>query len=144
MGKTTFIALAVLTLSIWAALVGLLFYKPASPFVDLGGDEVAPAKVAPGGTVTVTRNFRIVRDEPMTVTRAMIFGDCKESCEILDLSTSKLSLTQGEYRKIAREHIIPMLAQPGPWRLVFVVHWQDHFGRELRQPLAELSVEVVK
>lgn len=137
--KTT-IAMFVL----WAGLLAWMVYTPSSPFVDLGGDKVVPTKVKAGDVVTVTRNFRITREAPMAVTRTMVRGDCKASCEILDLAHGKLLLPPAEYRNVLRDQAIPTTAQPGVWQLIFTVQWEDSLGRDHNQKLAALEIEVVK
>lgn len=131
-----------LAIAVWGAAIWFWMYSPC-PLVDLGGDAVEPAVVKPLGKITVTRNFRVLREEPMRVSRQMIHGDCKKSCEIVDLPGSTLALDPGEYPNFKRDHLIPSYVEPGQWRLVFTIHWQDHLGRELHQKLTELTVTVL-
>lgn len=128
----------------WSVAIAFMVYSPTAPIQFLGGDLVSPTKARAGEAVTVTRSFRILRDDPMTVTRTMISGDCAVSCEIVDLPGGNLALSAGEYLNMARDHVIPAVAQPGMWRLVFSVNWRDHLNRERRVALPALDVEVVQ
>lgn len=124
-------------------LIGMSFYEPPSPLVDLGGDAIAPAAVKPLGRIEITRNFIILRSEPMRVSRRMIKGDCRTSCEIVDLPSGSLLLDPGEYRNIRRDHLIPSFVAPGEWRVLVTIYWQDQLGRELHQNLAGLKLVVL-
>lgn len=130
--------------ALWGFTALSWLYVPSSPFVDLGGDKVSPTEVAHGGAVKVTRNFRITREATMSVTRTMRRGDCKTFCEVIDMPSGKLTFPVGEHLGVEREHIISYLAQPGAWKLLFTLHWEDHFGRSHSQLLAPLAIEVLK
>lgn len=114
-----------------------------SPYIPLGGDSVAPAQAKMFETVAVTRNYEITRAAPMFIVRTMTRGDCRASCEIVDLSSGHLLLPVGVYRNVVRDHIIPSSAQPGQWVLRFSVQWQDRFGRTLTAALPPLQIEVI-
>lgn len=126
-----------------ALTVPMIVFAP-TPFTDLGGDTVEPAKVPVRGTVVITRNYEITRDTPLRVTRRMIKGDCKASCELIDLPESWLVLAPGVYRNVKREHIIPSTASPGLWTLSFTLHWKGLLGNERHLNLKEMKIEVVK
>ena len=134
----------VAVLLIWAAAYLFWLYAFPSPIELMGGDTVTPQKVRAGERVSITRNFRVLRAEPLNVTREAIRGDCKKSCEVIDLTSSTMTLPPGEYRNVVREHTIPIHAEPGIWRLVFSVHWQGRFGRYVSESLPELTIEVIQ
>lgn len=131
-----------LAIALWAGTTVFLLYAPV-PFEDLGGDSISPQKVKAGETVAIIRNLRVIRDTPMRVTRSMIKGDCRRSCEIIDLPSSVLTLQPGEYLNLRRDHIIPLLASPGMWRMAFAIHWEDNLGRGHHESLKDLSFEVL-
>lgn len=132
------------TAAVWVVLIGVFLYPMPAPIDFIGGDSVGPVKVKPGGSITVSRNMSVTNAVPMQVTRTMVKGDCKKNCEILDLVHGRLLLDEGEYRNLEREHVIPLLASPGIWRLKFSVAWSDAFGRQHSKDLPELQIEVVR
>jgi hypothetical protein len=129
---------------LWLATGAAWFYSPPPPVVGWVNSSVEPIKAKAGDTIEVSRTFTATRDESMLVTRTMVKGDCKKACEIIDLPSSTLNLTRGDYTGIKREFIIPITASPGVWTLRFSIHWQNWVGRTLTQALPELTVEVVK
>lgn len=133
----------IFALLLWVISAVLVMTTPA-PFEDLGGDAVSPAMVKPGGSVTITRNIRVLSGEPLRVTRTMLKGDCKKSCEIVDLHGSALTLNPGTYTNLRRDHVIPITVTEGKWRLAFSVHWEDLIGRDRHIKLKELEIEVVR
>lgn len=130
--------------AMWVMTIAFWMSTPSSPIEQLGGDTVSPERVRAGEIVTVTRNFRIIRNQAMSVSRTMILGDCEKRCEIVDLPSGHLTLAPGDYINIQREHVIPATTDPGEWRLVFSVNWQDRLGRTINERLPELTIEVVK
>jgi len=128
---------------VWVATLAIILPSP-SPIEAMGGDAVAPQITRAGSSVTVVRNFRIMRDIPIRVTRAMVKGDCNKSCEIVDLSTSHLVLAPGVYHNVRREHQIPATVTPGTWTLIFTVHWGNFLGADHKMNLPPLDIEVVK
>lgn len=132
-----------LALLVWTLALAFWYYAHPAPIVMLGGDLAEPTQVRAGGIVVVSRNFRVVKNEPLHVTREMIKGDCRKACDIVSLPSGGLALEAGEYTNIRREHRIPTHVSPGLWRLVFTIHWQGRLGRYVSAPLPELLIEVV-
>lgn len=129
---------------LWLAVLALLFMPEAPPIESLGGDTVEPATVRPGDRVSVTRSFRIVRSVPMSVNRTMVRGDCKRSCDIVDLANGSLTLEAGDHLNVVRPHVIPAFVSPGQWELRFTVVWEDRLGRQRKTVLPELPITVVE
>lgn len=133
-------ALLALALILWTVA---FFYPQHSPMEIIGGDKVYPQTVHPGETISIFRSFNVTRLEPMGVTRRMIKGDCKKTCEIVDLvHGSFLPDKIGPTIDVKRDHTIPMNITPGHWRVMFAVTWHDWLGRTKTMELPELSVEV--
>lgn len=135
--------LLLLGVLVWTATLALLLPSPP-PINTMGGDSVEPSVVRAGESVIVVRNFRVLRDSPIRVTRAMVKGDCKKACEIVDLTTSHLILAPGDYHNVKREHHIPATVTPGKWVLVFTMHWDNVFGEDQKVNLPLLELEVIK
>lgn len=74
----------------------------------------------------------------------MVKGDCKKSCDIVDLHGGALTLAPGNHMNLRRAHIIPPTVTEGKWRLAFSVHWDDMIGRDRHIKLKEIEIEVVK
>lgn len=135
---------AVFCLSLLAVgcFIYLVFLSLDMPIVNLEGDKLTPARVKAGERVTVYRSFRVLREQEFTVNRYMVKGDCKPNCELIDLSTSRLTLQEGDYIAVRRDHVIPERASPGLWTLQFTWYWRDRIGREHSLPLVPLGVVV--
>lgn len=132
------------TAGLWVVMLAVYFFYPlAAPIDFIGGDSVEPKTVKAGEVVTITRNLRFEQKMPMQVTRTMVKGDCKINCDLLDLTHGRILFDVGEYN-LRREHIIPLQASPGLWKLKFSIAWSDAFGRQQTKDLPELSIEVVK
>ena len=130
-------------IAVWAA-AGFLWLNAFPPPIELmGGDAVRPEKVVAGGSITITRSYRIIRSEPINVVRSMIRGDCQINCEIRTLPGATVVFRVGEYKNIDIVHTIPADTHPGKWRLVFTVQWQGRFGRYANEPFADLEIEVL-
>lgn len=128
---------------LWLASLAVLSSFPP-PVQSLGGDAIEPATVKAGGVFTVTRSLRVHNDTALRVTRAMVKGDCAKNCEIIDLPGGALTLAEGSYVNLRREHFIPTTASAGMWRMVFTIHWQDALWRNRYLTLMELPIEVVR
>lgn len=128
-----------------AALV-IVLYPPPSPVTSLEGfvDTVEPVKVHVGGIISVSRNLRSTTGEQVTVFRTIVRGDCKVSCEIVELTSSMISLAPGDYHDAKKDHVLPITADPGVWKIVFTILWKDALGRTLRYELPQLDLEIVK
>lgn len=130
--------------ALWAVAIGMLFIPPSSPVTFSPPDSVSPIKVKAGESITISRNLTVHRTEHVYVLRAMIKGNCVvPPCEVLDLPAGQLILERGEYKNLSRVHLIPTLATPGVWRLVFSIQWEDRLGRRITKMLPELMIEVV-
>lgn len=135
---------AIPTAMICICVAAMWFYIAIPPIELLGGDSVTPKVVRVRDVITVTRNFRATRNTSVYVTRTLVRGDCRKSCEIVDLPSGELALEEGDYRNARREHYIPGLLQDGTWRLVFSIKWEDWLGRAHVLKLPELEIEVVR
>lgn len=136
-------SVAVLAIAIiWSAAFVFWYYAFPAPIELLGGDKVHPAKVKAGESFAVTRNYRIVRTEPITITREMTKGDCRAACEKISLPLSVITFKPGEY-KGTREFIVPPYADPGIWTLSFSHSWNGRLGRVVSVALPELQIEVI-
>ena len=153
-GNTSFISvmrrvfrpdpLTCIMFALLSAIIYVAFFHQSSPPIEyFGTDSVTPQRVKAGEIISVTRSFRIKRSEDFTVTRALVRGDCTRSCEIVDMSTSQLTLEPNEYRNVERRHTIPRRVDPGVWELRFTFHWHDFLGRDRTLPLPPLFIEVV-
>lgn len=134
---------AVLTIAVvWTAAFALWYYAFPAPIELLGGDKVHPTKVRAGEAITITRNYRVVRMEPITITREMTKGDCRVGCEKITLPSSIITFRPGEY-KGTREFVVPPHADPGVWTLSFSHSWYGRLGRVVSVPLPDLQIEVI-
>ena len=118
-------------------------YVPPSPYVPTGGDSVDPVVSRADGVVYVTRHYDVTRPATMRITRRLISGTCPVNCDVIDLSSSELSLEPGSYAR-RRAHIIPHHIPPGRYVLKFDVIWQDRLGRDISAPMPPLEIEIVK
>ena len=127
-------------------LVAFFFIFPPPPPISTTGndDSVTPTVVKAGETISVTRSLRSISEAPVGVVRTMVKGDCAKSCEVIDLFHGSFSLKVGEHMRVKRDHVIPLRAEPGEWRLVFWITWQDRLGRTLKTKLPELTIEVTE
>ena len=128
----------------WIASFLWVLFPMSSPIVSMQGDSVAPLIVPVGGTILIKRNMRVTREEPVTVIRTVVQGECAVNCEIIDLSSGNLLLAEGDYIDMKREHILPLSLRPGLWKAKFYINWQDRLGRSHSEPLQELSFTVAK
>lgn len=141
--KITISLLTIITV-LWIAAFGLWMYVPLPPVINWRNDSVTPAEIKIGGTVSVSRSFTVTRDDDIMVVRAIVSGDCRKLCEIIDLPEGRFKLEPGEYNNVIRDHVIPATAGLGTWRLVFRILWNDTLGRTISTPLPELTFNVVE
>lgn len=128
---------------IWVSVLIWVFFPLGAPITSLPGDLVYPETVTVGGKIHVVRNLRVIREEPVVVNRAVMRGDCRKTCEIIDLPGGNLTLKVGDYPNVLRDHILPNTVQPGDWRLVFTIQWADRVGALHVEPLTVLAIKVV-
>lgn len=125
-----------------AAAFALSLWPTMSPWESFGVDTVTPTHVHPGGTVTVARNFRISRSEVLTVTRAMVRGDCRKKCDYADLSGGTFAVEEGIYVDNRRSHKIPDDIAPGIWILRFAIQWDAPLWGMQKASLPPLTLTV--
>lgn len=128
----------------WVATAVLWLYVQSPPVENWHDDIVSPTTVRVGDEIVVSRSFDAMRTDVINVTREMIRGDCKKTCDRIELPGGSLQIEPGEYRGVKKTYIVPAAASPGEWRLAFTIHWEDRFGRSLKQKLPELNIRVVK
>ena len=129
--------------AIWMTVLGWAIWPLDSPYVNLPGATVSPKIVKALGIITISRDFKITRDEPIFVQRTLVRGDCKQSCEIVDLPSGNLMLPVGIYKGMTRDQILPITVEPGNWVARFSIQWRDRLGRSRTEPMEELSFTVV-
>jgi len=133
-GAITALWVSVLTWAVW----------PTDPPIEyLSGDSVIPQVVNVGGTITVTRRYRVLREEAVTVIRTLVRGDCSISCEVVDLPSSTVTMPVQEFRVQSRDMTLPKTVEPGSWRVVFFQQWRDRIGRVHSSPIPVLRFTVV-
>ena len=138
------IALVAAAVSPWAAVAWLALYSLSPPVNNWHDDSVSPTTARTGDEIVVARSFDAIRTDTIKVTREMIRGDCKKSCDRVEMPSGTLTVEPGPYREVKKTFVIPAAATPGEWRLVFTVHWDDSMGRTFKQKLPELVVQVTK
>ena len=116
----------------WVGALLWMLFPMGSPIISAQGDSVEPLVVHVGGTILIKRNLRVTREEPVTVIRTVVQGECAVNCEIIDLSSGNLLLAKGNYIDMKREHILPLSIGPGLWKAKFYINWQDRLGRSPR------------
>ncbi len=133
------IALGVL---LWVATVAFYFWPASPPYESFGEDTVTPSHVKAGEAITISRNFRATRRELWTVSRTLVQGDCRKSCELIDLPSGSLMVEEGTYVDVRRTHVIPMRVTPGVWVLRFTVQWDTAFWGTQKSTLPPLTITI--
>ena len=127
----------------WVGILGWAVWPIGAPIEYLEGDSLVPQRVQVGGTITITRHFRVLREEPATISRTLVRGNCVVTCEVVDLPSSTITLPVQETRTQTRDMVLPDAVEAGTWRAVFAVHWKDRIGRLHIKPLHELTFDVI-
>lgn len=130
-------------LALWVVTVVAWVLPETPPIVHWNIDSVSPTSVMPGGTITITRNFVVIRKQKVHVTRTMVKGDCTKQCEFLDISNGTVLLDIGDYPNTSREHVIPQRATPGMWTINVSMSWVDSFGRQHSMSMQPLEIEIL-
>ena len=126
----------------WVGTGVWFFWPESSPIIELPGSTVEPREVQARGKITITRSLVSSRDESAFIQRTLVRDECQGSCEIVDLAGGNLTLKIGTHLNLPRNHILPVTVEPGKWRAVFYLHWQDRLGRTHIEPLQELPITV--
>ncbi len=128
-----------------AVLLGWMWWAflPSSPIVYTDG-HIVPSQVRAGDTISITRNFQIVRGGPLKITRAAVLGDCVLGCRIYEFpEVSVVNHVPGIYIQ-TRQLRIPKEMVPGVYRLTFQAHWTSWWGRDYVTRAPELSIEIIE
>lgn len=141
--RTIRAALFYVAVLFWLGLFIWLIWPIEPPITELPGAYVTPTTAKVGGSISILRNFRASRNEPVTVIRTLVRVDCGHDCEVADLPTGKIIFPAGDQPGRVRDHKLPYAVEPGKWKAVFFLEWRDRIGRVHSEPLQELSFTVV-
>lgn len=125
------------------AVTGMIMYEQGPPVTYLSGDSVEPSSMHAGDEVTVTRSFRVDRPGNGVIVRSLVRGDCKLQCDNVDLPTTTRYFGPPGIYTNRRKLTIPRAVEPGDWRLVVTVEWEDRFGRRRVTVLQDLPIKVL-
>ena len=139
--KATRIAI-VMGLTLWLATIALYLWPQSPPFESFGTDTVTPDRAKVGESFVVSRNYRATRREVWAITRTMVRGDCRKSCEFVELPAGALLVGEGTYVDVRRSYVVPANVTPGVWTLLFTVQWDAAFWGTQKMPLPPLTITI--
>lgn len=129
--------------AIWIAVLTWIVWPTDAPIEYVSGGSVVPQVVNVGGTITVTRHFKVNREEQVTIVRTLVRGNCSVQCEVVDLASSTFTLPVQEMRTQSRDMALPKTVEAGDWHVVFLQQWRDRVGRVHSSPIPVLRFTVV-
>lgn len=124
------------------SLVHAAITTPAPPIAYMADGGAVDARAKSGAMVNVTRSYLITYATPITITRALIDGECTKKCRVFEMPDAPvINLQPGLYHQ-TRVLKLPDGMPPGKYKLVFFATWQGWFGREYQVKAPELQIEI--